>query len=374
MPGGRRISAALAAALAVVVAAEIALDRQAPEPRASAYVVLEPFIALQAPTRAKRTKVPRPARRTQSPPTATRPATVAASLEPDDPLWQVSWSLAKVGAPLAWRLTTGSPDVIVAVVDTGIDVDHPDLRGAVVPGWDVVNGDANATDDHGHGTAVAGVIAARSNNGLGVTGACWRCSLMPVKVIGADGIGTAADIAEGVRWAADHGAAIVNMSFVMSGPDAGVASAIDYARAKGVLVVAAAGNTAGDAPTFPASYPGVISVTATDPDDRRYEWATHGGWVSVAAPGCSQSTMLGGAYGEFCGTSSSAAFMSGVAALVSSVDAKTRGEVVFSALATDAVRVGGFVSSGRLDVAAALQHSWGFPPPAAPPAPRAARD
>lgn len=374
MPGGRRISAALAAALAVVVAAEIALDRQAPEPRTSAYVVLEPFIALQTPTRAKRTKVPRPARRTQSPPTATKPAAVAASLEPDDPLWQVSWSLAKVGAPLAWRLTTGSPDVVVAVVDTGIDVDHPDLRGAIVPGWDVVNGGPNATDDHGHGTAVAGVIAARSNNGLGVTGACWRCSLMPVKVIGADGIGTAADIAEGVRWAADHGAAIVNMSFVMSGPDAGVASAIDYARAKGVLVVAAAGNTAGDAPTFPASYPGVISVTATDPDDRRYEWATHGGWVSVAAPGCSQSTMLGGAYGEFCGTSSSAAFMSGVAALVSSVDAKTRGEVVFSALATDAVRVGGFVSSGRLDVAAALQHSWGFPPPAAPPAPRAARD
>lgn len=345
-----KVLLAFVAAAALVAGVDVVLISQDSPRRATAYVVLEPQLTLAAKA-ARRATVAKPARRTKAPkPNVRERQPTAATLLPNDPLWQSSWSLAKVGAPAAWSVTTGSPETIVAVLDTGIDPTHPDLQGAVVPGWDFVNGDADPSDDHGHGTAVAGVIAARSNNGIGVTGACWRCSVMPVKVIAANGIGNSADIAEGLRWAADHGAAVINMSFVMSGPDGAVASAIDYARAKGAIVVAAAGNSAAGAVTFPAGHPGTISVTATDSADALYTWATFGSWVSVATPGCTQTTFLGGGYGEFCGTSSAAAFMSGMTALVRSAESTVGPDVIFSLLATNAVRVGDFVSSGRIAV------------------------
>ena len=278
------------------------------------------------------------------------PAVEAA--HPNDPLWGDSWSLSKVGAPTAWRLTSGAAESVVAVLDTGVDRTHADLQGAFVDGWDAVNEDADPSDDHGHGTLVAGVIAARSNNGIGGVGACPRCSLMPVKVIGANGAGSAADIAVGIVWAADHGANVLNMSFVMSGRDESVAQAIQYARSKGVLVVAAAGNAGSPEATFPANEPGVVSVTGTDPADGRYDWASFGGWVTLAAPGCSKSTHAGGGYGDFCGTSSSAAFASGIAGLARSADRQASADQVAAALAATAVRVGDFVSAGRVDAAA----------------------
>ena len=281
-----------------------------------------------------------------------RPAAPASTL-PNDPLWNESWSLTKVRAPAAWRVTKGAAEVIVAVLDTGVDLTHPDLQGSFVPGWDAVNEDADPTDDHGHGTLVAGVIAARSNNGIGGVGACSQCSLMPVKVIGANGAGTAADIAEGIVWAADHGARVLNMSFVLSGRDEGVAAALEYARAKGVVIVAAAGNSGSADVTFPAGQPGVVSVTGTDTADGRYEWASYGSWVTLAAPGCSQSTQAGGGYADFCGTSSAAAFASGIAALARSAATAAPADQIVAALSTSAVRVGDFVATGRVDAAAA---------------------
>ncbi len=283
---------------------------------------------------------------------AARPRPPVAAAQPNDPLWGDSWSLTKVRAPAAWRLTSGAAETIVAVLDTGVDRNHADLQGAFVDGWDAVNEDADPTDDHGHGTLVAGVIAARSNNGIGGAGACPRCSLMAVKVIGANGAGTAADIAEGIVWATDHGARVLNMSFVLSGRDEGVAQALQYARSKGVLVVAAAGNAGSADATFPATEPGVVSVTGTDPSDVRYEWASFGSWVTLAAPGCSKSTQAGGGYADFCGTSSSAAFASGIAALARSADAQASADQVVAALSANAVRVGDFVAAGRIDAAA----------------------
>ena len=193
-----------------------------------------------------------------------KPRPVAADSAPNDPLWRDSWSLTKVRAPGAWRVTKGAADVVIAVLDTGIDRSHPDLQGAFVEGWDTVNEDADANDDHGHGTLVAGVIAARSHNGIGGVGACSQCSLMPVKVIGANGAGSTADIAEGIVWAADHGARVINMSFVLTGSDDNVAAAIAYAQARGALVVAAAGNVGTADVTYPAAYPGVVGVTGTN--------------------------------------------------------------------------------------------------------------
>jgi subtilisin family serine protease len=304
----------------------------------------------------------KPKRKARPRPVAVQPAV------PNDPLWRDSWSLAKVGAPAAWRVTKGTAEIVVAVLDTGVDRNHPDLQGAFVDGWDAVNEDADANDDHGHGTLVAGVIAARADNGIGGVGACSQCSLMPVKVIGGNGSGNAVDIAEGIVWATDHGARVINMSFVMSGHDDGVAAAVAHARAKGVLVVAAAGNNGSADVTFPANQPGVVSVTGTDAADVRYEWASYGSWVTLAAPGCSQSTQAGGGYGDFCGTSSAAAFASGIAALARSAARDAAVEQVVGALSANAVRVGDFVASGRVDAAATANvlsvSSSGQPAPA----------
>jgi subtilisin family serine protease len=175
---------------------------------------------------------------------------------------------------------------------------------------------------------------------------------MPIKVIAGNGSGSAADIAEGITWAVDHGARVVNMSFVLSGRDEAVAQAIQYARSKNVLVVAAAGNAGSSDATFPASEPGVVSVTGTDAADARYDWASFGNWVTLAAPGCSKSTQAGGGYADFCGTSSSAAFASGIAALARSADRDASVDQIVAALSANAVRVGDFVASGRVDAAA----------------------
>ena len=273
-------------------------------------------------------------------------------------------------APAAWKLTTGASETIVAVLDTGVDLSHPDLAGAFVPGYDFVNHDEDPSDDHGHGTMVAGVIAARSNNRIGGAGACSRCSVMPVKVIAGNGSGNAADVAAGISWAVDHGARVLNLSFVLSGPDDGVAQAIDYARSRGVVVVAAAGNAGSTDVTFPASLPGVIGVTGTDGADARYAWASYGSWVRLAAPGCSQTTAPAGGYGDFCGTSSSAAFVSGLAGLARSFAADASADAVAAALAANAVPVGDFVSAGRIDAAAVLGALRPAAPPASRPVPR----
>jgi len=277
-----------------------------------------------------------------------------APLAPNDPLWSSSWSLTKTNATAAWSLTTGASETVVAVLDTGVDLSHPDLQGSFVQGYDVVNRDDDPSDDHGHGTMVAGVVAARANNGIGGVGACSRCSVMPVKVIAGNGSGNAADVAEGILWAADHGARVLNMSFVLSGPDESVAQAIEYARGRGIVVVAAAGNAGTADVTFPAAYPGVVSVAGTDTADARYEWSSYGGWVRLAAPGCNLTTTPGAGYGDFCGTSSATALVSGVAGLVRSFAPDLSPDAIEQALSASALRVGDFVSAGRVDAGAVV--------------------
>ena len=279
---------------------------------------------------------------------------VAAPTVPNDPLWSTSWSLTKTNAAAAWNLTTGSSETVIAVLDTGVDLSHPDLQGSFVQGYDIVNRDDDPSDDHGHGTMVAGVIAARANNGLGGVGVCSRCSVMPVKVIAANGSGDVANVAEGIVWAVDHGARVLNLSFVFSGPDDGVAHAIEYARSRGAVVVAAAGNAGSSEAAYPAAYPGVVSVTSTDPADLRYAWASHGSWVKLAAPGCSQTTAPNAGYGDFCGTSSSTAFVSGLAGLALSLASDRSVEGIEQALAANAVPVGDIVSAGRVNAAGML--------------------
>jgi subtilisin family serine protease len=276
-----------------------------------------------------------------------------ADTSPNDENWPDQEGLRVAGFPKAWDVTRGSSAVVVAVIDTGVDVNHPDLRGALVPGYDFVNSDADPADDHGHGTAVAGVIAARANR-EGGAGICWQCSVMPVKVLDADGSGNDMVIAAAIVWAADHGANVINLSLGGPGSSHELANAIAYAVAKGAVVVAAAGNAGTTSPFYPAADSRAISVAATTVADRLYSWSNHGPWVRLAAPGCNVAPILGGGYGSFCGTSASAPLVSGLAALELSAHPRATAREIEQALTAAAVPLSNVVQFGRIDAGKTL--------------------
>jgi subtilisin family serine protease len=278
----------------------------------------------------------------------------ALDVTPDDSAWPQQTGLRVAGFPAAWDVTQGSSRVVVAVIDTGVDGQHPDLRGALVPGYDFVNSDANPLDDHGHGTAVAGVIAARAGNHLGGAGICWRCSIMPVKVLDASGSGDDTLIAAGIVWATDHGAKVINLSLGGPGASLELTNAIGYATGKGVIVVAAAGNSGTTTQFYPAADPRAVSVAATTLADQRYSWSNFGSWVRVAAPGCNVAPVLGGGYGNFCGTSSAAPLVTGLIALELSAQPSATPQQMEQALISAVRPLPGVVEYGRIDAGRTL--------------------
>ena len=208
--------------------------------------------------------------------------------------------------------------MIVAVVDSGIDASHPDLAGAVLPGYDFVDEDADASDPpgSGHGTAVTGVAAARANNGIGGVGACFSCTVMPLRVLGPGGIAFNTNTAEAIDYAVDHGAAVVNVSLYGERSPRQLRGAVARARAAGVLVVAAAGNEANATPQYPAAFPEAISVASATSSGTLASFSSRGAWVKFAAPECAPITLLGGGQGVGCATSVSTPLVSGVIALM----------------------------------------------------------
>ena len=214
------------------------------------------------------------------------------SFTPNDPDYGKQWNLQMIDMPKAWDRSKGK-GVVVAVLDTGIayeDYDDfkqvPDLKGAkFVKGYDFVNDDEHANDDHGHGTHVAGTIAQATNNAEGVAGVAFEATLMPVKVLNHFGSGTSADIADAIRFAADEGAKVINMSLGGGGYSPVMASAVEYARKKGVTVVAAAGNAGRGRVEFPAAYPGAVAVSAVGPQGTRAPYSSYGKELDIAAPG-----------------------------------------------------------------------------------------
>jgi hypothetical protein len=282
-------------------------------------------------------------------------ATASARTDPNDPSWAAEWGPRLTRASDLWQVTTGDPQILIAVVDTGLTPIPAELT-QIVPGWDIVGNDASTGDDNGHGTWVSSVIGALGNNGTGIAGYCWKCSIMPVRVAaGREGGALASTIGGGIRYAVDHGARIINVSLASNGFDFGELGAVEYAEEHGVLIIGAAGNGGNTDPLYPAGYPGVLAVAGTDQNDVLDDWSTRGSWVQLAAPGCEEVLGQDGnpAYG--CGSSFGPPAVSGIAGLLLSLNPGLTANQLTAALLTTAHPVQG-IGGGRVDAWAAANY------------------
>jgi subtilisin family serine protease len=207
----------------------------------------------------------------------------------NDPKTAGQYSLDQMRVREAWSITKGGTGV-VAVLDTGVMANHPDLAGRVLAGYDFVNNDTNAADDNGHGTWVAGIIAAKPNDGYGIAGISWTDKILPVKIMDREGTGSTADLLAGINYAADHGATVINMSVGGFPFSQIMQDAINDAWAAGIVLVGAAGNNHRDELYYPASFANVVSVSATQVNDEFAHWSSYGAKVDVSAPGASVQT------------------------------------------------------------------------------------
>src|SRR5438034_45955 len=277
---------------------------------------------------------------------------------PSDPYYANQWALPKV----AWDQVYGnvSPQFLtnVAILDTGVDAAHPDLIGSIGSGTSIIDDSNGVTDTNGHGTWLAGIVAARTNNLLGVAGVAFdHVQIMPVKVLDADGLGQDSDIIAGVVWAADNGASVILMAFSNPGFSQSLQDAIDYAWSKNVVLVAAAGNDGSNTPTFPAGDKGVMGISATDQNDNLAATSNYGSSVFLAAPGVNiLGTYTDQSYVTWSGTSASAAMVAGSAALMRAVDPTLANGVVVNRIARTADPAGtqDQTGNGRVNIARAL--------------------
>jgi thermitase len=238
---------------------------------------------------------------------------------PNDPYFPSAWHLGQIGVPAAWEVTQGSSNVIVAAVDTGVDPNHPDLVNKLIPGRNTYSGNNDTSDVYGHGTMIAGVMAAQNNNSLGVSSISWSSPIMPIRVTDASLTFFYSVVADGITWAADHGAKVINVSITGVAGSSTVTSAASYARSRGAVVVAAAGNC-GCFDSTPANS-SIISVSATDGSDNVASFSSQGNYIDIAAPGVSiYTTTMGAGYGAPSGTSVASPIVAGVTALMMSAN------------------------------------------------------
>ncbi|HKP51629.1 MAG TPA: S8 family serine peptidase [Chloroflexia bacterium] len=291
---------------------------------------------------------------------------------PNDPQYVAGqqWGLTQIRAEQAWDVTKGSGDFIIAILDTGTALDHPDLEGKIVQGYDFHNNDGDPSDDEGHGTYTAGIAAAISDNGTGIAGVSWGARIMPVKVLSASGSGSDSKIAQGIRWAVDHGARIINASLGGSLDTTVMRDAARYAYDHNVLLVASAGNTPDGKPNYPAAFDTVLAVGATGRNDTFTGFSSWGPFVDVTAPGVGiLGTAIDGGYDYANGTSASCPFVSGLASLVWSVNPSLTAEQVRWIIEDSSDDFGdpGFdehYGKGRVNAEKAVRMAQQGPPPA----------
>ena len=241
---------------------------------------------------------------------------------PNDPDFERQWALPHIQAQTAWQDMGELAPVTVAVIDTGVCLSHEDLQGRVLDnGYDFVDDDADPEDVFGHGCSVAGIIAANTNNRIGIAGFAPNASILPVRVLGPSGSGSMADVAAGIVYAADEGADIINLSLGSAIGSQVTEDAVKHALGKGVTVIASAGNSGGSLPGFPARYENVVAVGAIDRDGSRSSFSNKGG--DIWAPGRDVHTIhLNNGYKALNGTSFSAPYVAAMAAILEGMGAQ----------------------------------------------------
>jgi subtilisin family serine protease len=277
---------------------------------------------------------------------------------PSDLSYPDQWALPQIGWDSVFGTVTPTGSSVIAILDTGIDSSHPDLTGLILPGYSAFEESDARTDPNGHGTRVAGIAVALTDNELGVSGVAYAgVSLLPVQVLGADGTGQDSDIINGIVWASENGADVILMAF--SNPDFSPAlqAAIDYAWDNGIILIAAVGNDGSGTATYPAGDRGVIGVSATDQNDALTDGSNYGQTVFLAAPGLDiLTTDLNGAYTRITGTSASAAIVAGAAALMRAIDPNLSNGIIVNRLALTADPAGTQeqTGNGRLNLESAV--------------------
>lgn len=296
---------------------------------------------------------------------------------PNDPYFSNQWGMTKVQAPGAWDISHGSTSAKIAILDTGIDKDHEDLAAKVVSRANFTT--APSDDDlYGHGTHVAGIASALTNNALGVAGLGYEARLMSAKVLDDNGSGYYSWIANGINWAADNGADVINLSLGGSSGSTTLKNAVDYAWSKGVVLACAAGNNGNTSPLYPAYYANCLATAATDSNDQKAFWSTYGSWVDVAAPGVSvfstlpnHSYKMGTTlnYGSASGTSMATPHVAGLAGLLFGYNLSLSNSQVRSAIETyadDIAGTGTYWSQGRINAYRSLASFSGPTPTPTP--------
>lgn len=281
---------------------------------------------------------------------------------PNDILFtDYQWNLPAIETNRGWNITKGKEDVIVAVVDTGVDLNHPDLKGKLLEGYNVVDPKSKPLDDVGHGTHVAGIIGAIVNNSEGVAGMSWYNKVLPVKVLDNSGSGTTYAVAEGIIWAADHGAKVINMSLGNYADAQFLHDAIKYAFDRDIVLIAATGNDNTERPGYPAAYPEVFAVSATDPDMNKASYSNYGDYVDVMAPGTSiASTYPNNQYAALSGTSMASPHVAALAGLIRSLNPDLTNTEVMDLMRQSVIDLGDpghdkYYGYGQVDVYKALQ-------------------
>ena len=284
--------------------------------------------------------------------------------EPNDTLYsRYQWNLPAIDTIPGWDFSRGAKDVIVAVVDSGVDLNHPDLRDKLVQGANFVDENTPPNDDVGHGTHVAGIISALVNNRQGVAGISWYNPIMPIKVLDQSGAGSTYSVAQGIIWAADHGAKVINLSLGNYANAQFLHDAIKYAYNKDVVLVAASGNDNTEQPGYPAAYPEVLAVAATDSRKQKAPFSNYGDYIDVAAPGVNiASTYPNNRYAALSGTSMASPHVTALAALIRSANPQLKNTEVMDIIRQTAVDLGSngydiYFGFGQIDIVNALERA-----------------